>query len=122
MKQYYERTEQVDWETHDWHSLIGSRVYLYLLDMSPNLNGLLGLGEENFTEEEWSAVHPTLKALLDLQRLNEAFPHDNLRLEDYHLQDQEMVERWLYRAMEQRVIAPSERSSFLKRLHQHLGF
>jgi hypothetical protein len=121
MKQFYEEVNW-DWENHDWCSLISSRLYDYILDESADINRMLGLEEKHFTAEEWLRVKPILETLHKLQLLNEVFPYDQLRLEDYHLKDDEMVYRWLQKATDAGAIQAHERDALIKKLHQTLGF
>ena len=121
MKAYCQRPEHIDWNTHDWGTLLGTRLYGILCDHHPNLERLLGKGSECFTEEEWERVLPILSVLDDVMRCNDMSPFDRMHLEDTHDTVSDMIRCWLRAAQRIGIIGDSERLSILMRLHDHLG-
>ena len=98
MKSFYERSA-VDWRTHDWSSLQGTRLYAAICEGRPNLERLLHKGPEEFEEQEWAETLPVLETLDEVMRCNEILPYDSMHLEDSCADFAEAKRRWLAEAV-----------------------
>ena len=118
MKRYFELKES-NWESHNWDSLLGTRLF-DILCSKKNLHQLLNRDLTVFPQEERRQGENFLITLANIQSLNEIYAFDKIQIfwgNDYY-----RIDYWLKYACQEGHISPLEQDKLLTAIEEHFGF